>query len=143
MVGIGAQIEAFLATFLLGIGSGIVFHYYQLCIRKARVNKYSLYLLDFFLWIFMVCAVFLCMLLINNGEMRIYVLIALLVGIIAYYQGISRHMNDAIDKSAGITVYVFAWLNSLLRKPFIFVIHWFRTMVSHLKTSPPPDDGSQ
>ena len=98
MPGLFAQIEAFFLTSILGIATGMIFHYYQLSVRYSRVGKYFLYILDFFLWIFMILVVFIAMLIINQGEMRIYVLIALLTGIIIYYRGLSGRIEPLLNK---------------------------------------------
>ncbi len=79
------QGKDFFLTFVLGILAGFVFHYYQFTITRIRVSKYPLYVLDFFIWIVMICLVFLAMLWINQGEMRLYVLIALVLGLFVYY----------------------------------------------------------
>lgn len=140
MVGIGAQVQAFLFTFALGIGAGIIFHYYQLCIHKARVGKYWLYLLDFSLWIFMICAVFLCMLLITGGEMRVYVLIALLLGVLAYFKSLSTRTAAGVDRAASGTVKVFLWISNLKKKSLDRITAQLKVMAARLKPTPPPDD---
>jgi len=98
--GLFAQIEAFLLTLFLGVLSGLIFHYYQLTVRYARIGKHLLYILDFVLWIFMIFLVFMVMLIINQGEMRVYVLIALLIGIIIYYRSFSSRLEPLLYKGS-------------------------------------------
>ena len=79
------QIQSFVLTMVLGVVAGMVFQFYQLLVRRARVGKYSLYLMDFFLWMLMILLIFAAMLFINQGEMRVYVLVALVAGILIYH----------------------------------------------------------
>ncbi|MEN6351077.1 MAG: spore cortex biosynthesis protein YabQ, partial [Syntrophomonas sp.] len=58
MSGVLAQVKAFTLTLILGLLAGSIFHFYQLMIRRARVGKYLLYIIDFVLWIMMLVLVF-------------------------------------------------------------------------------------
>ncbi|NLB88624.1 MAG: hypothetical protein GX790_05285, partial [Syntrophomonadaceae bacterium] len=97
--------------------TGLIFHYYQLTIVKARVGKYPLYILDFFLWIIMICLVFFTLLWINQGEMRVYVLIALVSGILIYYNYFSSRFKSLVDTSANLTISFFKKTVSLIIWP--------------------------
>jgi hypothetical protein len=43
------QLQTFILTGLTGVAAGFIFHYYQLTVRKARIGKYFLYILDFYM----------------------------------------------------------------------------------------------
>ncbi|MDD3270331.1 MAG: spore cortex biosynthesis protein YabQ [Syntrophomonadaceae bacterium] len=113
MSGLLMQLKSFGLTLILGVLAGGIFHYYQLTIRKARIGRYLLYIMDLILWIFMLSLVFLSMLLINQGEMRLYVLIALLGGIIIYYHYFSSSFYQIQSRLAELTV---SLMSSLVRK---------------------------
>jgi len=100
------QIETFILTLVLGLVTGTIFHFYQAIIRAARVSRYVLYALDFSLWIMIIVLVFLSMLFINQGEIRVYVLIALLLGILVYYRQFARHFDTGVTRLAELTVTV-------------------------------------
>ncbi len=104
MPGIFFQLKAFLFTMILGLCSAVILHYYQLLIRNARVSKFYLYILDLIFWVLMVMVVFMGMLYINQGEMRSYVLIALLMGGIIYYHVLSGMCAGFLLKLAGGTI---------------------------------------
>ena len=138
MDGLLGQIEAFILTLILGLLTGTIFHFYQGVIHAARVSRYALYVLDFCLWIIIIALVFLSMLFINQGEMRIYVLIALLLGIIIYYRRLASHSDAAISRISTATVKIVAALVRGIKKSF----SWLITQVSRLKPhpkKPPPD----
>ncbi|MGI6422081.1 MAG: spore cortex biosynthesis protein YabQ [Syntrophomonadaceae bacterium] len=104
MPGIWFQLEAFFYTMILGLFAALILHYYQTLIKKAKAAKLFLYLLDLLFWVMMVMLVFLGMLYINQGEMRSYVLIALIVGGIIYFRILSRSCTALVSKLADITL---------------------------------------
>lgn len=104
MPGIWFQLEAFFFTMILGLFTALILHYYQTLIRKAKAARFFLYILDLLFWVMMVMLVFMGMLYINQGEMRSYVLIALIVGGIIYFRIVSRHSTPMISKLADITL---------------------------------------
>ncbi len=134
------QIKTFFLTLILGILTGFIFHYYQLTIAKARVSKYPLYILDFFLWIIMICLVFFCMLWINQGEMRVYVLIALVTGTFIYYHFFSKRMRFIAELAARLTVSTISIINSFVVKPFIWIKNLQKSYIAKRHTPPPEDE---
>src|SRR5674476_367876 len=106
MVGLFAQIEAFLLTFLLGMIAGLIFHYYQSTIHNLRMSRYVLYLMDFILWIIMIIVIAAALFLINLGEIRVYVFIALVAGGAVYYKCLARYMQRPILFLGGATAFM-------------------------------------
>ncbi|NLZ54502.1 MAG: hypothetical protein GX892_15425 [Thermoanaerobacteraceae bacterium] len=133
MTGLLSQLHAFLLTLVLGLITGVIFHYYQGVIRTARISRYVLYALDFFLWIFIIVLVFLVMLFINQGEMRVYVLIALVLGILLYYRCLSRRLERVISAAAQVTVTICSCIYGYLKK----AIKWTISRLALLKPRPP------
>jgi len=143
-VGLLAQIEAFMLTFLLGMMAGLIFHYYQSIIRSLRVGKYSLYLMDFILWIIMIIFIAAALLLINQGEIRVYVFLALLAGGGAYYECLARPIGPTIKFMGQATARVIQAVVSALAKPFILAMAWIKFQYRLRKRpSPPPDDDTE
>ncbi len=138
MTGLLGQIEAFILNLVLGLLTGTIFHFYQELIRAARVSRYVLYFLDFFLWIIIITLVFLGMLFINQGEMRIYVLIALVLGILIYYRRFASRLDRPISRLAGVMVTACTTLVQDIKK----ALSWARKIVTRLKPHPkdPPAD---
>lgn len=141
MTGLLSQLEAFVLTLVLGLLTGTIFHFYQVVIRVARVSRYVLYALDFSLWIIIIGLVFLGMLFINQGEMRIYVLIALLLGILIYYRCFARRLDSTISTVAQATLTVCTVLTRHLTK----ALKWTVAQLARFKSRPqeppvPPAD---
>jgi spore cortex biosynthesis protein YabQ len=140
-VGLFAQIQAFLLTFFLGIVAGLIFHYYQLTIRSLRIGKYILYLMDFILWIIMIIIIAAALLVINQGEMRVYVFIALIAGGAVYYKCLSQYLHQPVYILGKSTAYFLKKQVSYIAKPFVLVTAWLKVQYRKRQMSPPPTDG--
>lgn len=136
MNGLLFQLKTFIFTGLLGLMAGFIFHFYQLTIRKARIKKYLLYILDIILWIFMLTMVFSAMLLINQGEIRFFFLLNLLAGVIIYFACFSSRLASLVLKGATGTVFIIASFSRLLKPPF----KWLKNLPQKIKKPPPPPD---
>jgi len=140
MNGVLFQLQAFVLTSLLGVVAGLIFHFYQTTIRKAGVNRIILYVFDVIIWILMIIIVFLAMLFINEGEMRVYVLLALIAGIILYYYKLTRLTGNAVNKGAEAIVKVIGWILELIFNPILYAVRWVKEEIKKLRPTPPPDD---
>jgi len=140
MVGLFAQIEAFLLTFLLGMIAGLIFHYYQSTIHNLRMSRYVLYLMDFILWIIMIIVIAAALFLINLGEIRVYVFIALVAGGAVYYKCLARYMQRPILFLGRATAFMFQAIFSGLAKPLVSAGTWLRAQFQKRKRPPPIDD---
>lgn len=134
------QIQAFCGTLLLGIGAGLIFQYYQTVIRLARLRKYALYIVDLTLWIVMIGIIFAAMFFINGGEMRIYVLLALLIGIIVYHYKLSRKMQSIVGYMAEATVAIIIKIIRITSKPVLWLGKAIRNWLNELKKPPIDED---
>jgi len=139
-VGLFAQIEAFLLTFLLGIIAGLIFHYYQSTIHNLRIGRYVLYLMDFILWIIMILVISAALFLINQGEIRVYVFIALIAGGAVYYKRLAQYMQRPILFLGQATAFMFQAIFSGLAKPIVLASAWLRVQYLKWKGPPPIDD---
>jgi|LSQX01.1.fsa_nt_gb spore cortex biosynthesis protein YabQ len=133
------QIQSFVLTAVLGVVAGMVFQFYQLLVRRARVGKYSLYVMDFFLWMLMILLIFAAMLFINQGEMRVYVLIALVVGIIIYHHYLGPTMEGPISTLAQLTITAVSFLFGIIKRPVLALSNWLKGLIKRGKGPPPSD----
>ncbi len=108
MTGLLAQIKNFGCTVILGVLVGFIFNYYQLLIYYLNPLRWVLFLLDLILWILLIAIVFGLLLWINLGEIRVYVFIALITGILIYYKKMAPQLKKKLSSMArinGILVY--------------------------------------
>ncbi|HWP98161.1 MAG TPA: spore cortex biosynthesis protein YabQ [Syntrophomonadaceae bacterium] len=135
------QIQSFSMTLMVGIIVGTIIHYYQLTIRKSRLHKYFLYCIDFILWILLIGIIFICLLLINMGEMRAYVLIALFMGILLYYRFLARYMHRPLDWAAQATIAFISLGKRVLAQPFVWLAIRIRSLRPQSQEEPPDENG--
>ncbi len=136
MNGLLFQLQTFFLTGLIGVTAGFIFHYYQLTIRKARIGKYFLYIMDLIWWILILLVVFAAMLLINQGEIRFYIILTLLAGVIVYFYYFSARLTKVVEQGAQGTIYIIAYFSTIAR----ILPDWLKKIIAARKTSsrPPP-----
>jgi len=135
------QIQSFVLTLVLGVVAGMVFQFYQLLVRSARLGKYSLYIMDFVLWLLMILLIFAAMLFINQGEMRVYVLVALVAGIIIYHRYLGPAMEGPVGRAAQLTITTVSFLTGLVMRPGRALAGWLKGLIKRGQGPPPPDEG--
>ncbi|MHB1128160.1 MAG: spore cortex biosynthesis protein YabQ [Bacillota bacterium] len=84
------QIRIFAYSAVLGIFVGLIFDVYRTIRGLLRPNKLITGFTDLVLWVFLTVTVFLFLLLINLGEVRAYVFIAMVSGLALYIKYFSR-----------------------------------------------------
>jgi spore cortex biosynthesis protein YabQ len=135
-----AQIASFGLTILLGILTGLLFHLYQAFIRAGALKRLLVYVLDLAMWLITLVFVFFALLYINLGEVRVYVLLALLIGGILYYRLLHKRLETPFYRLARL---VFKFLQSvagILKKPFRILFIYLKTINNRFKKNPPPAD---
>ncbi len=140
MLDLADQIQSFFLTLMVGVVLGAIIHYYQLTIRKGRLRKYFLYALDFFLWIALMALIFACLVLINLGEMRVYVLIALVGGACLYYRYGAKRCHRALSLTAQATVTVFSKAKELVSRPVRWGLKKLRLFIKNTVSRENPAD---
>jgi spore cortex biosynthesis protein YabQ len=107
LLGLWGQVWEFILITGVGIFLAVIFHFHQRMIVNTSLKGWLLWVIDFILWLASAFLVFLCLLAINKGDMRFYVILALITGGLLY--GIywkpktNRHINNWAYKSATIS----------------------------------------
>jgi len=143
LLGLLAQIEMFFLTLLLGLLAGIIFHYYQLTIRSLQAGKYVLYLLDLFLWILMILLISLGMLLINQGELRIYFFLILLAGSLLYFKLLASSLEGPLKVLARVSATMLRFIGASLFKPLKWLQYAVKRIWQRWHAGPPPEDNAE
>jgi spore cortex biosynthesis protein YabQ len=139
LTGLFAQIHNFVLTLLLGVIAGLIFHFYQLLIGYARINKYLLYVCDFIVWIIMLVLVLIGMLLINQGEMRVYVLIALIIGALVYFQMLANKLKEPLARVAQALLWLSGSIVRAIKRPLARLVVFIKSKLAK-PVIPPPED---
>lgn len=140
MLGLIAQIKTFFLTLLLGMFAGIIFHYYQLTIRALQARKFAVYLLDLCFWLLMILLIAIGMLLINQGELRIYIFLVLLAGSIFYFKMLAQALRAPLNVFAKSTAWLLQKSGNALTKPFFWLKKKGQDYWQRRHTTDPPDE---
>ncbi len=140
MLGLFAQIKIFILTLLLGALAGLVLHFYQLGIKALKVGKQSLYLLDFFFWMLMILIVSGGMLVINQGALRVYTFVFLILGGIIYYRSLAAYFYRPLQALAEAGAHCAGLLAGWIIKPGVWLVNKIRKQWRDHHPPAPPDD---
>lgn len=101
---IAAQLQAFALTLALGMALGLIFHAYQLLLTQLGLRQGLLYACDLLLWALLLWLIFGALVVINQGELRSYVLLALALGVFIYFKRLSRRCRRPLRLFTGALV---------------------------------------
>lgn len=117
MTSLFVQFQSFGLTILLGIILGFIFIYYQLCVRCLHPSPLLLFILDVVIWLLLLIIVFRVLIWINFGEIRSYVFLGLIVGILIFYRKISPVFIKPLSKGANYNILIIKKAVICLVKP--------------------------
>jgi spore cortex biosynthesis protein YabQ len=106
---------------MVGMGSlfGVMFDTYQRFLKRPNRKSWIVFFNDLLFWILQALLIFYTLFLVNNGELRFYIFIALLCGYAAYqslFKGIYLRLLELIIRTV-IAVYRF------IRKTFLLLVY--------------------
>lgn len=106
---------------MIGMGSlfGVMFDTYQRFLDRPNRKSWIVFINDLMFWVIQALIIFYILFLVNNGELRFYIFVALLCGFAAYqslFKGIYLKLLEAMIRSV-IALYQF------LRRAFQLLIY--------------------
>lgn len=137
------QLEPFFYTLLVGLIAGMVFQFYQYSMALSSIGKWILYLLDFFVWVLILLLVFTLLLIINQGEIRVYIILALFTGIFIYFQNIAPKTQPVMRKAARFNVNLIAAITNKVSMPWRWGKKRALAWIEAITKSSPPEDGAE
>ena len=84
------QLFCLLIFIITGIVIGILFDIFRILRKSFKTADWITYLQDILFWVFAGCVMLFSIFTFNNGEIRSYVFIGIILGIILYMLSISR-----------------------------------------------------
>lgn len=155
------QAETFIVTILTGMLLGILFDFYRVLRGIFHPRAVITLLTDILYWLMATVVVFGALLISNWGELRFYVFIGLLSGMLVYYRLLSRVTVILLIRTMRIFVIILRWCRKIMvwgvirpvsyfckiiRLPFVFTGRQVNTagrrMASWYKNKwpPPPEN---
>ena len=116
-ISIAEQASAFAGAVCLGFAIGILYDLLRLLRQRVRLPLFGS-VLDLLFWIVVVAAIFLFATKVTGGNVRIYVLLSVFGGSVAYFLTLSAWILGLGNLMAD----VIAFLGRLLRLPFLFLL---------------------
>jgi spore cortex biosynthesis protein YabQ len=106
---------------MIGMGSlfGMMFDTYQRFLDRPNRKSWIVFFNDLLFWVIQALIIFYTLFLVNNGELRFYIFVALLCGFAAYqslFKGIYLRLLEAIINTV-IAIYRF------MRRAFLLLIY--------------------
>ena len=125
------QINVFLIFVVNGLIIGILFDFFRI-LRKSFITKDIVtYFQDIIFWILTGVLILYSIFVFNNGEIRLFILTALLLGIITYILCISKHI---INITVKIVLSIKHAINKIFIKPISLIIINIQTFSTNLVT---------
>lgn len=119
---VGNQLTDLMLFIFIGFAAGFIFDFYHTCKKYFRVAPWLHIPLDFFLWVLITIISAFLLVLVNWGEVRLYIFLAMGFGLIIYYLLLSKTVKKIygffIDKTLGMIKFMIRYLCRFLK--FIF-----------------------
>ena len=113
---------------MIGMGSlfGAMFDTYQRFLKRPKRKQWIVFFNDLLFWIIQALIIFYTLFLVNNGELRFYIFLALICGFAAYqslFKGIYlRLLEITIKTIIAITRFIKKTFQLLIYKPIVGLI---------------------
>mgnify|MGYP000406885573 CR=1 FL=1 len=79
------QVKTFFCMLVFGFFSGLIFNLYQVIIHHLKLKRVLVHISDIIFSIVLGVSGFLLLIYINNGNLRFYVILAIVIGFGLYY----------------------------------------------------------
>ncbi|TCT13050.1 spore cortex biosynthesis protein YabQ [Natranaerovirga pectinivora] len=119
---ITVQGQLFMITIASGIAIGVFYDIIRIFRRVVAHSNFLINIEDGLFWI--ISSVFLFVILFrqNNGVIRGYVIIGVLIGLVLYFAIASHYIVNGVSKSINSIIDMIKKVIMLILKPFVFVI---------------------
>jgi spore cortex biosynthesis protein YabQ len=113
---------------MIGMGSlfGAMFDTYQRFLKRPKRKQWIVFFNDLLFWIIQAVSIFYTLFLVNNGELRFYIFLALICGFAAYqalFKGVYLYLLEmAIRTTIAISRFIKKTFHLLIYKPVLGLI---------------------
>ncbi|MEH7304473.1 spore cortex biosynthesis protein YabQ [Neobacillus drentensis] len=113
---------------MIGMGTlfGAMFDTYQRFLNRPKRKQWIVFFNDLLFWVIQALAIFYTLFLVNNGELRFYIFLALICGFAAYqslFKGIYLKLLEFVIKSIiAISLFIKKTFHLLIYKPIVGLI---------------------
>lgn len=123
------QAYLFLIFILNGIIIGLLFDFFRILRKTIKTKDIITYLEDFIFWILTGTTILYSVFTFNNGEIRLYMFIAILIGIITYMLFVSRYFIDINVTIINTVKNIIIKIVQIISIPFTFIFKTLRKIL--------------
>jgi spore cortex biosynthesis protein YabQ len=119
------EVYVFLSAIGAGIITGFIYDLFRMKRKALKTRPFLVCIEDIVFWVFTAMLVFIAAYLSNQGEIRLYFFISMLLGIIVYNCLFSRWVTQILTFIVKLIIWPFAKLIKLLKPP----IRWLMKLI--------------
>ena len=110
------QVYVFLWTVLIGAVMGLIFDFFRIMRRKGNTKDVLVYLQDIVFWLIVTVIIIVSTFLINNGELRGYMILGYILGGIFYILLLSGLIRKVLSAILDFSENIFKKMGNILTK---------------------------
>ena len=130
---VNTQLFYFLSTIIAGIAVGMLFDIYRIVLVYNNPNKILLAISDVLYWILCAFLTFLFFLYTNNGNLRYYTFIGILLGLFFYFKLASKKFIIAVRNVILILIKIFRIIYIVMIYPIKYMVYFFKYLLMKMK----------
>jgi len=116
---LSTQFSTMLSMIGMGALFGVMFDTYQRFLNRPKRNRLIVFVNDLLFWAIQALLIFYILFLVNNGEIRFYIFIALLLGFAAYQSLLKKGYLRVLELLIAVVIAIFQFL----KKTFLLLIY--------------------
>lgn len=120
------QVYVFLVFIVNGIIIGLIFDTFRIARKSFKTPNFVTYIEDILFWIITGITIIYSIFVFNNGELRFYIFLGLMLGIILYLLLLSKHIIKISVSIIVFTKNITRKVINLILVPIKFIIKLFR-----------------
>lgn len=123
------QAYLFLIFTLDGIIIGLLFDFFRILRKTIKTKDFITYLEDLIFWILAGTIILYSVFTFNNGEIRLYMFIAIMIGIITYMICISKYFININVTIINIAKKILIKIIKVVAMPFIYILKTLKKLL--------------
>lgn len=131
------QAYLFLVFSLTGVAIGVLFDFFRILRRAIKTANIITYIEDVLFWILTGILILYNIWYFNNGEIRVYMFLGIILGVLIYMSTLSNIVVKLFTRILGTIIKVlelpFKTINAIFRKIITAILSFFTKYVKKLK----------
>ncbi len=127
------QLNSFIIFLLDGIIIGLIFDFFRILRRSIKTPDLITYLEDIILSLIIGIILILSIVIFNNGELRLYIFLGLIVGLLLYLVTVSKYIIRLNTSILSIFITLIKKVFKILSFPFILIIKMINIIINKIK----------